>query len=255
MTIENIPSDIISRYFPLNLNAKNLSAITQSSKTLHTLFKPALTASKLLYCVINAYWEEAKNIITDHPMLMFQPVLLPNESAAISPLKWAFQILDSYMWQIFFERIKDNSEWLLLFYNQRLAQTTYIDLEYIFSKYKDHISLCKQTIVCSYYTNVAKLQKSLSELGKLQSQLPIHFLKMLCGAHSWINISPDFSIAKNALPLSITLFSRHRNEELLIKDILPQLGTEQEVLSFVQTYQPLLASHKTIILTAISTMI
>ncbi len=78
----------------------------------------------LLQAIGNADHEKVKSMIDKHPFLIFV-----HDEASISPLQYAFKLYDTKMWEIFYEKIKDNEEDVIRFFEQKRAQKDYIDLE------------------------------------------------------------------------------------------------------------------------------
>lgn len=126
----------------------------------------AQDAEKLLGFVRQANYVEAHQLAKKNPASIF------TEVDATTPLKEAFRLLDTYMWDKLFRIIKHEPVYVDEFQTQSQEQKDYIDLEPLFMVYEKFLSVRN-----SPDNDIAE-DKMWDNLAKAQSKyLPAHMLK------------------------------------------------------------------------------
>lgn len=162
---------------------------------LHRLYNVLPMEAKLLNHVVNADYKQVKKAIDRNPSSMFTPVNFryrDGSSERISPLKYAFKVYDTYMWLLFYKKIKNNPQDVEKFIEQANEQITHIDLDPLFEAYEEYEK--EQQRFEQYRNNVLRgfLPFSLNELIKAKKKLGTMQRKLL-PAHMWIEISREGS--------------------------------------------------------------
>lgn len=130
--LEQIPKGV-AQEIGSHLEGKDLVSVSLASKKTLSFFQKSLQAAKLLHFVKEANYISANKIINTEPLLMFQCARYQNET--ISPLKLAFKLLDTRMWEMFYDVIKHNAQFVAKFIKQADEQTELVDLKYFVDAY------------------------------------------------------------------------------------------------------------------------
>jgi|GEM_PF-1734425 len=140
----------------------------------------------LMYAVLYANYDAAERVINDNPASMFESrdfVYPDGSKECISPLKYAFKVYDTYMWEMFYERIEKETnptlrqQYIKQYMKQMLEQTTHIDLSLLFEAYikcetKDRHYWRHKDIAYE------EVKKECFNVGMIQRRiLPVHMLK------------------------------------------------------------------------------
>jgi len=170
--------------------------------------------TQLLNSVEHADYEQVEKIIADEPALMFGHVnykFRDGSRECISPLQCAFKLYDTYMWKIFYERIRREAnpnlqqEYVKRYIKQMQEQTTHIDLEPLFEAYTEY-ERQYQLWVDDEITN-EKLDEEWFKLGTVQKRmLPIHILKEFSReGYTW-SASSSFDVNVTPRPANCRVF-------------------------------------------------
>ena len=200
--LEQLPQGVISIVSGY-LDKKNLLNLSLGSKTTCSLFKkPLAGAVKLLHLVQEADYVEAEKMVTADPSLMFQYVHYQKADGTdgiISPLKFAFEIYDTYMWRMFEEKITNDTELMALFTKQAQEQTEHVNLEPLFTRYETYDK--NHSLWRSNKISDKTLDQAWSDVAVMQRDrkvLPRHMLKEFCReGDSW---SPTSTFDVNTYP-------------------------------------------------------
>lgn len=170
-------------------------------------FKVLLPESKLLWDVIRANYEAAEKTIDQDASLIFRSFRFTHPDGSsewTSPLKQAFRNLDTYMWTLFYERIKHNSDWVQTFLQQAEEQVTQVDLSPLIVAYKTY-----ETKRQSPFSVTRKeCDQAWLAIGAEQRKLPIHMLKeFLRGSDTW-NLYSDFDVKASPPPNDCWIYDR-----------------------------------------------
>lgn len=194
---------------------------------LHRQFKIIPEAGKLLHAVVYANYEEAKIAIKENPSLMFKHVNFryhDGSSECISPLKYAFKIYDTYMWEnIFYEKIKDNSIHMKEFIKQAHEQTTHINLQSLFDAYEKYEK--QLPLWLSEEITQDQLDTTWFELGAQQlAQLPMHMLKEFSqGGGRW-NAAWTFDVKAMLPPVPSQIYDHITQTGRTLSSIISDRG-------------------------------
>lgn len=182
--LEQLPIEIATQELALYLDKNDLANLVRASKSSYCMFQKPLKAAKLLHIVKEANYDNAEKIIDADPLLMFQHVSYKKADGTdetISPLKFAFKVLDTYMWKMFLEKIVG--------YKVILLKDFLSDLE----AYKNqHILVSAQL----YFVN-ADGKADIAKLKKPENiELFNRFLKEVHEQKDHINLEPLFAQCK-----------------------------------------------------------
>ena len=195
--LPTVPEEIEVNEIPLYLDKKDILNVRQTSKMMNKLFQPASEVAKLLHFVQEADYDAAKKIVEANPELMFKYVSYKKTDdtyETISPLKFAFKVLDAYMWKMCYEKIK-NTPLLKHFIQQLDEQRDHINLNPLYAEYIKYDDLAKFHRRYSQGSFVFDYRKLIDNgwfnVGKIQRNvLPLHMLKeFLHSGNSWNNQS------------------------------------------------------------------
>jgi len=171
--------------------------------------------TQLLNSVEHADYEQVEKIIANDPALMFGHVNYKFRNGShecTSPLKCAFKLYDTYMWKIFYKRIRREAnpdleqEYVKRYIKQMQEQTTHIDLEPLFEAYTEYERQYQRWQHNEIMDE--KLDEELFKLGTVQKRmLPVHMLKELSREeHNTWGVSSSFDVNITPRPANCRLF-------------------------------------------------
>ncbi len=178
---------------------------------IHRQFKVIPKAGRLLNNVVDADYEKVSNAIDKDPSLMFEPVSFvysDGSSERISPLKYAFKVYDTYMWMMFYEKIKDNPKWVEQFRKQELEQSEHIDLAPFFAASKEFETQhkCWQRGKISEESD-EKNRLAWIKYGAAQHKyLPLHVVKEMAREGDTWRVNSTFDINARPAPSNCRLW-------------------------------------------------
>ena len=221
--LEDLPPEIQKDVIASHLDKQALGRLMQTSKDMYTLFKKPLKSAKLLDFVTEANYTEAEKIVAVDPLLMFQSVLLKysdGKSESISPLKFAFKVYDTYMWEMFLGKIQKNSESMKCFLRQAEEQTEHVSLAPLFAEYDEYIKLIDPP-----GNSMTALQGIMLKIGKMQKEvLPFHMLKEFCREGVYWRNDSKFDVRKMQRPGLCYIFNKSINSYIDLLSFIPTLG-------------------------------
>lgn len=180
--LEQLPKEIATGEVARNLDEQDLTSIVQVSHSMYQLFQKPLKAAKLLHFVKISDYAKAAAMVDADPALIFQPIMVKNQDGTFStttPLRLAFELLDTYMWKMFLKKIKNNTGLVNCFLKQAHEQTEHINLEPLFVAYKAYKAHLKRWL--AYEITDDQLRLAWLDIGKMQRNLlPRHILKEFC---------------------------------------------------------------------------
>ncbi|MBA3662028.1 MAG: hypothetical protein H0W64_09880 [Gammaproteobacteria bacterium] len=224
--LEELPIEIPDHEIAPNLDKQSLLYSMLTSQRMYHFFKQPLETIKLLDFVNCADYEHAQAMINISPALMFMPFTIKKIDGSYqttTPLKLAYELLDTYMWKMFWEKIKTNPQWVALFLEQVHGQTEHVNLDPLFAEYKkyqDQYKLWLQDKI----TN-SELATAWLNVGKKQREiLPRHMLKEFCRpGHSW---GPEslFDVTVDPIPTDNKIYNYLTSEMVTLFPFKPDCG-------------------------------
>ena len=219
--LEQLPQEIAKDRIASYLDKKELASIIQVSQTTHRMFQrslQAVKAAKLLNLVSEAEYAKAEEMINADSLLMFQPVSYKKaegNNAIISPLKFAFMVYDTYMWKMFYEKIKNNTEYVDRFTQQAHEQKEHINLERFFAAYE---TLEKK------FDAEEDTDKAWLNVGLMQREiLPRHMLKESCREDNGWSPVAEFNVDLG-YPTNSDIYIFKRSCKEAVVPFRPKLG-------------------------------
>lgn len=188
--LSDLPADILSVVKDELLSHSDTINATKASKTLQTLFKPETPAAKLLHAVTLSDYDRAEALMSRDIGLIFKEVSFQHANGrveCISPLKYAFKVYDTYMWQLFLSKIEESKElkedekreFKQAFIKQAYDQKEHLDLAPLLEAYKEYDR--QYTRWLNDEIKGEALDQAWLALGVQQREvLPWHMLKEFC---------------------------------------------------------------------------
>ncbi len=170
----NLPPEILRGPLSGQLDLTTSSKIRQTSTTMYTLFDEN-QANYLLKLVKKSNYEGVIKIVTADPQIMFRLAHYDQSDGSykmMSPLQFAIQQLDSPMYYMFRNIIKDNPQLKEQYDKQFTEQTEHINIDELLNSF-DALKI-----------NGAS-QETLLKVGKAQSKLPENLLNEFKCPNSW----------------------------------------------------------------------
>jgi hypothetical protein len=173
-TFESLPSELQALIFNATRDEFTQGALFRVSTKFYSLFQVKRHAQRLLRLVEKADYDKVARMIYRNPLLMFEQL------GSISPLKYAFNVYDTYMWRLFEVKIKARYPQMLVNFNKELrAQTEHIDLEPLFQAYEKYEAQWNRWDRKEITRE--ELDKEWLTLGQAQRAfLPTHMLREFC---------------------------------------------------------------------------
>lgn len=202
---EDFPEEIVKTVLAPQIANRHFPSLVRLSETSHLFYRGSKElieqkrAKKLLSLIIQAAWHKAEKICMSNPAVIFKYVTLRKDGKQkISPLRLAIKLLDTYMWNMFWEKIQDNNHYVKLFLKQARKQTKHINLEPLFNGYAEFNKYYRLYVGC--HTSWEIYWGALAELGVKQVKLlPTHMLIEFCRRGN-LKSDSDFNVESNHYP-------------------------------------------------------
>jgi hypothetical protein len=193
------------------LDLQDVSNVALTSKSMFKMFAKPLQIGTLLNLILAADYEKVKNIITRQPEIMFQwaPFKYENHTVKvenISALKLSFSLLDTRMWKICWEAIKDNPNYIAKFFAQSKETKNFLNLEPLFTEYKNYHMQYKRWLRGIIYNTA--LEQAWLAVGRMQRKiLPVHMMKEFCREDITWTHGSSFRVADATCPTHTNVYN------------------------------------------------
>lgn len=182
--MDDTPEEIIKTVVVPAIAQQSWSDLANFSQCCHLFFRstePALAlrgVKKLLSHVRMADYDRAARFCDANPGLLLLKVKSSSHSKHVrSPLQLAIRLLDTRMWEMFWQKIAAHEHYKTLFVEQAKEQAKrYLCLQPLFAAYE---AFHQQK---SLHPADRNIEQALNHLGKMQLRLPMHMLKKFCNS-------------------------------------------------------------------------
>lgn len=179
--LESLPEEIINE-IPYYLDKKDLINCRYTSKKMFNFFQQPLLATQLLPLIKSENYKKIEELVKKTPQIIFQHVSwkIQNEYEIISPLKFAFKILDTPLWELLRNIATELHPSCITTFNQQVLEQkeNYFNLNSLISAYNHYEKI--NTLWQNKKISYSALQQAWFQVGKEQSFLPVYFLNAIC---------------------------------------------------------------------------
>ncbi len=172
------------------------------SNYLKNAFLAISESGKLMKAVDYAAYDQAKQMIAEDSSLMFKPVSylgVNGQGEQLCPLEYAFKKYDTYMWKLFYEKIKDNENHRKKFIAIAESQIKHIDLEAVVDAYREY-SRYRGLWWADEVGDLALNQAWSRLCATVKENLPAHMLKEFARASVSENANFTFDVTSRPQP-------------------------------------------------------
>jgi hypothetical protein len=218
---------------PLTLKDMRAAQTTNSYNNTFLFRGEPSDAAQLLECVRNPDYEEAEKLVSANPALMFRYASYKDmygNYVMTCPLDEAFTELNSHMYYMFYDKVKDNPPLLKKFIEHMNRPREYFDIEPLVSAYVTYYNMLQDKGVSE-----EELENQWKVMGKEQAKLPRHMLKEFASQESRGYEFPEeykFETCEECLTWAIDRFSIGTHNPITHPDMLTIEGESNTKCTF-----------------------
>jgi hypothetical protein len=198
--LKHLPPDFLQYELAPLIGLADINSLSKDGNTLFGKTLNQCKAIRLFHGIREENYSEAEKLMNDNLSLMLQPIrfnILNGGYEWTTPLKEAFKRLDTPMWTMYFNKIKNDVGYVRLFNQQARDTNQHVSFEYIFTAYKTFDN--QYSLWEKHQITDEELKTSWLDLGKKQAIFPKHLLnEFFREGGSW-DLTSTFD-EKNILP-------------------------------------------------------